>query len=331
MTQTTNSQPRPPATPPASHTAVTKSDKGTAASAALPPSGTYRHTTNPENIPGPTKPTVAILEHALHEAAFACGRGAIIGQEPNGPGLVVIPMSCKRWQCEKCAPRLARFWSRRAASAKPERFITVTADPNLHANPHAGYQAIKKAWSAFIQVWRHGRPNKPDRPGFPKHELQYMLVWELHQSGWPHAHILQRGAYIPQAFLKAFWQTRQVGSVVDIRRISTSEKAADYVVKYTGKSAAETKDFLGNHRLIQCSKKFFPTPIHTPTDSRYEGWNWAFTLASPYEVLASLLWHRQYKIASDQYPYAVDLIPEREELPLEAIIDRLDQRPIDKR
>ncbi len=52
----------------------------------------------------------------------------------------------------------------------------------------------------------------------------------------PHLHILSRGNYLPQRSLTAQWLKCSGGSsITDIRKVSSSPRAAQYVAKYLGK------------------------------------------------------------------------------------------------
>jgi hypothetical protein len=209
-----------------------------------------------------------------------CGKGAIIGRSPDGSQVVVVPLCCKSWSCPDCAPRLAKAWAARAAQAKPERFITLTADPALFESPFAAYERMKKAWSSLVRQWRQAWKAKPGKPGKPAKVLEYLAIWELQQNGYPHLHIMQRGDYIPHQWLKNTWKKLGCGSIVDIKRITDAKMAAAYVVKYTGKETARTKALIGHRRLILASRGFFKAPVVTHEDDRFADWLWTYVRTS---------------------------------------------------
>lgn len=188
-------------------------------------------------------------QEAAVEKAHAtdyCGKGAIIISTPNSGNIAVVPITCKSWRCPKCGPKLARLWANRIAGAKPERFITLTGDPKLHATPQAMYVAMKAALPLFVRAIR--------KEGI---KFEYVGVWEEHESGFPHIHLCQKGNYVPAAFMSALWADLGIGSHVHIRHVDDSRLAAFYAAKYMSKAVASLKGQLHITRTMQVSRNFF--------------------------------------------------------------------------
>jgi len=179
--------------------------------------------------------------HQLN-ATYPCKRGTIIIISPGKLTATIVPLCCKKWSCPWCGPRRRRLWATRIATGKPERFITLTTDPKRFASPRDATAHLKKALPRLIQALRRqGR------------RFEYALVWELTEEGWPHIHIAQRGDYIPQPVLRSLWDRLGCGTIVDVRKIDSTAKAANYVAKYLAKTTSQDPDTFAGLRIIQCS------------------------------------------------------------------------------
>jgi hypothetical protein len=129
------------------------------------------------------------------------------------------------------------MWAHRVKEAEPERMLTFTRIGEDRDSIRLGLQ----------QVVRHIRVSG--------YEIQYWGVIELHESGKPHIHVLQKGSYIPkkvvvEACSKANWGFN------DIRKIDNSWSATHYCAKHLCHSHG--RRWAG--RLIRYSKKFFCRP-----------------------------------------------------------------------
>jgi hypothetical protein len=194
----------------------------------------------PETISAATRPAPSTVH---------CGRGVIIVIPADRSEVVVVPLRCKLWSCERCRPYVARKWAERIETAQAERFLTLTLDPARFRNP---WQAFTHASKSIGPLFRKLRAECGPQ--------EYCLVWEVHQSGWPHLHILQKGEFIPQKKLSAIWDQLGCGKVVDIRRVRSGKAAAVYVTKYLCKGLpAGTADCITGRR-IRASRGFFPAP-----------------------------------------------------------------------
>lgn len=215
--------------------------------------------------------------HALRSRA-QCGRGAVIVAEADGSRITIVPTRCKTWFCPHCGPILARLWGDRIAHAKPERFITLTADPNRWPRPDLAYDAIREAWPKLVRLIRQ-------RIG----PFEYALVWELHASGYPHLHVCQRGSYIPQKWLSAQWDALGIGSIVDIRSISTHRGAARYATKYMLKTVTTTAKAFTLHRVVTASRHFFTTGLIKYSPAKSSKTITAHTMTHPADVARLLI------------------------------------------
>lgn len=122
------------------------------------------------------------------------------------------PASCKAVRCPICGPFEIRRRAWRAAMAKPERFLTLTALP-------ADFQEARAAEARFLKLLR--------RRGYV---VEWAIAHELTKAGQRHAHALVKGDYIPQRTVSAAAARAGMGSVADIRRIR-STGATTYALK----------------------------------------------------------------------------------------------------
>ncbi|MHB0886576.1 MAG: hypothetical protein ACYC41_11930 [Bacillota bacterium] len=84
--------------------------------------------------------------------------------------------------------------------------------------------------------------------------FQYLATVEV-KGGMTHLHILQKGDFIPQAWLSSEWEKLGGGRVVDIRAVHEDAGVARYIFKYALKD--------GEHwpgRKVTYSAGYFPKP-----------------------------------------------------------------------
>jgi len=117
-----------------------------------------------------------------------------------------------------------------AASGLPNRFITLTVNPQVGDDPESRLLLLTRAWRVIIQRLRRQHVGA---------SIEYLAVVEATKAGEPHLHILYRGPYIPQNELSE-WMDQLAGSpIVDIRAIKGTKQAVAYVTKYVGKEPAQ--------------------------------------------------------------------------------------------
>ena len=249
------------------------------------------------------------IDDAQAEHRTGCVKGSIIGQDENTGRVIVVPLCCKSWNCPKCADRLMEHWVNVAVAGQPDRFLTLTGDPNLHRSPLLMRVAIKNAWSKFVQHWRRGRPKKNGRTIMPPHKLEYIQVWELHKSGYPHLHVLIRGDYIPQPYLRQWMIKAGVGQVVDVRKISDPRLAAAEVMKYTMKAANSTADALEGSRIITTSRNYKPNALDEPTDENCAGYTWVRLNLPARDLYSFLHGHLRYQLSPGSLPFRMEFVP----------------------
>ncbi len=164
--------------------------------------------------------------------AANCESRSLVGTYDNK--IIIIPLRCGSWGCIRCSARMTTIWSHRVAAADPERMVTFT---RVGLNRHD----IRIGLQTILRDLR--------KRNF---EFEYWGVVELHQSGVPHMHVVQRGSYIPKSELSAACGRAGWG-FSDIRKITTGWSAARYCAKHLCHSHGRRWD----GRLIRYSRKFF--------------------------------------------------------------------------
>lgn len=204
-----------------------------------------------------------------------CAQGALIGIDPATMQGVVIPMLCKSWACPRCRKKKTRQWTAIAIDGKPERFITLTCDRDRFASVEHAFQVMAKAFSKLVARIRRKFGS-----------FEYIRVWELHKSGYPHLHIMQRGGYIPQKWLSETWDELGVGKIVDIRKIHRPQVTAAYVTKYMGKGLAVLSEKFRGLRLIVKSGGWLTQEQKAADEPQTKNCRWGW-LSVPYDQVLS--------------------------------------------
>jgi hypothetical protein len=190
--------------------------------------------------------------------------------------LSVRPLRCKRWSCEHCYPRRARDLWHKAFNGQPDMFLTLTMKPDAGLTP-------EQAAVEFVEGWRMLRQflcRKLDRKG-----LTFLAVFEAHESGWPHLHILLRSKYIDHRVIRSWWESRTGSYQIDIRRVHNPRQRASYVSKYVAKRPTQ----FGSCKRFWCSQDWDP-PAKEPDPNQGEevAW-WEAITVSPAGMMAAAL------------------------------------------
>lgn len=172
----------------------------------------------------------------------------------------VIPLSCGRYSCLHCGPRRVAVWRDLVEYAKPERFVTLSSMA----------PTLVEASNVLTRVVRRLRRNG--------YELEYLATFEQHKNGRFHAHLLQRGDFIPRPFLSDCLRTATHGHSFITHIARAKPDTAGYVTKYVTKSlmgsAIGRKDDGTKARpnRIRYSRGFFPAPTAILRAARRNEW-----------------------------------------------------------
>lgn len=148
----------------------------------------------------------------------------IIKQE--GQRCIVFKGKCKSWSCEECSKLRRRALIKEAKDGKPNRFVTLTVNPNWFDGPEDRAARLAKAWRLTVAAYRHRWPTR---------KLEYLAVFEATKLGEPHLHIVVRGDFISQKWLSGQMKKRMGAPIVDVRQIKKQSDVVKYITKYISK------------------------------------------------------------------------------------------------
>lgn len=206
-----------------------------------------------------------------------CGSGAVLGIDPKTKTGILIPLTCKSWLCDSCRKVKIRNWIKVAQAGRPERMITLTCDPKLHVNPYTALRTMAKAFTKLAERIRK-------KFG----EFEYIKVWELHKTGWPHLHLMQRGSFIPQRWLSSQWSRLKIGKIVDIRKVTNQKTTATYMTKYMGKSVADLASLWSGVRVISKSNGWVIPEVQAKIQEQREEYVWRMIKADYWQIASDL-------------------------------------------
>jgi len=140
--------------------------------------------------------------------------------------ITALRLRCKSSGCPDCSKIRRRKLIAETLSGKPDKFITLTVNPNWFDSPEDRAQRLVKAWRLVRRRYLALRPS---------HRLEFMAVFELTKKGEPHLHIVARGTFIPQKWLSEQMAREMGAPIVDVRAVKGGREVAKYVSKYVSK------------------------------------------------------------------------------------------------
>ncbi len=167
----------------------------------------------------------------------------------SAPVLFVLP--CKRWSCRVCSAEKIKRLAHSVQAAKPSRLLTLTVDPSLYVSPRHAWEETRRCIPLLIRGLRK-------RFG----EVEYLRVTEVTKAGWPHYHLLIRSGYLPHAVVRSIWNDLTGARIVDVRPVTKSFRAYQYLVKYLSK----LHKLEWTERHVSTSKNFIPKNDWKPKD-----------------------------------------------------------------
>lgn len=248
-----------------------------------------RRATVPQGSPGGENHGPAARKVSV---SFKCKSISCLGWTQSAD-VVAMPLYCRRWDCASCGQFQRRRLRRRLLAGQPTTFITLTVNPRQHPSPDEAFKAASLAINRLFKVLRRR---------YPGQHLEYGLVWEVTKKGFPHAHILLRAPYIPQAFLSRTWRRLSGAQIVDIRQVRTEGQAASYVSKYLAKQPAVPPGY----RRYRFSQLYAAAPPKSRLTDLLSIREWTRSAAPLGTLVASLIEHgfRLHEIAPELYTTA---------------------------
>lgn len=166
----------------------------------------------------------------------------------TNPGVTIIPLRCKCWTCEDCAPRRKARLVHEAQAGKPNLFVTLTSVYKPGRCPHMAARALARAWRVVRREYmqKHG-----------KHSLPFLCVFERTKNGWPHIHIVARCKWLEKRWLRKRMQELIGARVVDVQRVKRTKDVGKYIAKYISK---QPERFEGAKRYWRSQDYLCPPP-----------------------------------------------------------------------
>jgi len=196
----------------------------------------------------------------------ACFRSRIVKVSPDALDIQIIPVRCGSWDCEYCGPYKRGLLISKLLRCKPQRAITITCSSLDFDTALQQTDVMKDAWQKLVKrIRRRFGP------------FEYILIWELHTSGRPHAHALMRGCYLPLKWLRKNWQDLTRSWNIEIRKIGNTQQDVAHLAKYLGKGQATTSKVLKGRRLIQASKHWYAPLKESPPTPAPPGTSYIFS------------------------------------------------------
>lgn len=156
-----------------------------------------------------------------------CNRTSTIIKQ-DGDKISVFMGRCKSWSCPDCSKLRRRALIKEAKDGKPNRFVTLTVNPNWFSSPEERAAQLAKAWRLVVAAYRHRWPTR---------KIEYLAVFEATEKGEPHLHLVLRSDFISQKWLSGQMRKRMGAPIVDVRQVKGAKDVAKYVTKYISKRA----------------------------------------------------------------------------------------------
>lgn len=138
----------------------------------------------------------------------------------------IIPLRCRCWTCEECAPGRKARLVHEAKNGRPNTFITLTVRRRAHWPADYAARRLAAAWrkvrAEFLRRNGHG-------------SLPFLCVFEKTKKGYPHLHIVARCSWIDQKWLSKRMKYLIDSPVVDVRRVYGPNLVEHYISKYISK------------------------------------------------------------------------------------------------
>lgn len=253
-----------------------------------------------------------------------CTSGSLLGISEDGTTLLIAPATCRRWDCPDCAQAKAGRIYAKVRSARPERHITLTCNPALFPSPDHALEKMKDSIRKLAHAIRKGRKKTKTQTYEKPRTFEYAVIWELHQSGWPHAHLAQWGDYVPHQFLRQLWKKLTGATIVYIVELDYRRPDTHSWSKYLIKAIPRDRSLFFGKRMISFSANFDRNGFNDNDAGDLGTVKWHKVLAYPGTVIARLL--GDFGIKPQLLPsgrLAWDISPDRQPLTTDELLAQL--------
>lgn len=186
-------------------------------------------------------------------------KGIVSATDTSSQVIYLAHVRCKQWTCEYCARQNAKIWrahiidtinklsvNHEAEYGKMSEwtFITLTANAKMRSE-ETSLQCLRQGWKKLYDRIR--------REYGKEHKIEYIKVYEQHQSGAYHCHAII-SANINKRWLKRNCVECGMGYMADAQLITGhAGNVAGYITKYMTKSLNAPRKGL---RRVQGSRAF---------------------------------------------------------------------------
>lgn len=189
----------------------------------------------------------------------------------------IIPLPCRCWHCERCAPDRVKKLKRQARAGNPTRFLTLTVAPKEGETPQQRAVALK--W-AFTNLRRRMLVK------LKVTHIPFLAVFEKTKNGEPHLHVMLRCKFIHQRWISAQMADMIGAPVVDIRHVTDKGRVAAYVAKYIAKAPERWE---GCKRYWSSQDWEVPVP-EKPGRMQWAPLHWEVSKSNPNVLWRLALW-----------------------------------------
>lgn len=133
---------------------------------------------------------------------------------------------CRTWSCGYCGKKRQKSLVGQAIRGQPNTFLTLTTNPARPGDKVTRARELIDAFKKLVKAIRKLRGNK---------DFEYLAIVEANAAGEPHLHVLCRSSWIDQRWISNFMAREISAPIVDIRRLTKTQRVAWYVAKYTAK------------------------------------------------------------------------------------------------
>jgi len=162
--------------------------------------------------------------------------------------------SCGSWGCPSCGARNGRQWLARMLNhmnihkgSGAWYFLTITAHEKMRGKD-ASIVNIRRGWKRLYNRMRYTYGIS-----------EYVKVWEFHEDGSFHLHVLIRRK-IGKKWLKKNSRECGMGYMCDSTQSKNPGQVAGYVAKYLLKSFENFEKYEKGMRRIEASRDWTPLP-----------------------------------------------------------------------
>jgi len=153
-----------------------------------------------------------------------CAEVSLVKQDEDAAEAVTL--HCRSWTCPICLPRRQAQLAGLGVSGRPNKFITLTASPDVGSSPTDRARLLVDAWRQVVKrACKH----------YGYKQIPYLCVFEATKNGEPHLHILARCNWIDQGWLAEQMQELNGAPICWIEQVKSQKRCARYVSKYCGK------------------------------------------------------------------------------------------------